>query len=327
MDSNMKTSLIIGAGQLGSRHLQGLVKYAGQLEIYVLDPSTVSLKVAEERENEITHNHEVIYTQSWEALPDYFDIVFVSTSANIRETVIRKLLEHCEVRFLILEKVLFQELGAYQKVYDLLEQHNVVTYVNHPRRMFESYNNLKLKIKTNSQSVFSVVGGNWGIGCNALHLLDLFVYLTGKRLRDINADSIDVELLESSRKGFVEFTGTLTGHIIDGSYFSITSLKGESSSITVTIFNNEQRFLIQEGGTPQVYEFEKKNLFNSKSDSFNVQYQSELTTNIAVGLLENGFCTLPTYDEARHTHEFFLRIMLEKYNKITGLQTTILPIT
>ncbi len=323
----MKTCLIIGSGQLGSRHLQGLVKYSGQLEIYVLDPSIDSLKVAEERENEIIHNHEVIYTQSWEALPDFFDIVIVATNANIRESVIRKLLEHHKVRFLILEKVLFQELGAYQRVNDLLVQHNVITYVNHPRRMFESYNNLKLKIETNSQSVFTVVGGNWGIGCNALHLLDLFVYLSGKKLQDVNVDSIEDDLLESSRKGFVEFTGTLTGHLIDGSFFSLSSFKGESSSISVAIFSNEQRFIIQEGGTPQIYEFEKKNLFNCKSDAFKVQYQSELTTNIVVGLLENDFCSLPTYDEARHTHELFLRMMLDKYNKITGLQTTILPVT
>jgi hypothetical protein len=327
MDSNMKTSLIIGAGQLGSRHLQGLVKYSGQLEIYVLDPSIDSLKVAEDRENEITHNHEVIYTKSWDALPDFFDMVIIATNANIRESVIRKLLEHHKVRFLILEKVLFQELGAYHRVNDLLTQHNVITYVNHPRRMFESYNSLKLKIETNSQIVFSVVGGNWGIGCNALHLLDLFVYLSGKKLQDINVDSIEDELLESSRSGFVEFTGTLTGHLTDGSFFCITSFKGQSSSITVTIFSNEQRFIVQEGGTPQIYELEKKNLFSCQNDTFKVQYQSELTTNIVIELFENDFCSLPTYDESRHTHELFLRAMLEKYNKITELQATILPIT
>jgi len=323
----MRTSLIIGAGQLGSRHLQGLVKYLGQLEIYVLDPSIESLKIAQEREKEITHQHKIIYTQSWEILPDFFDIVILATNANIRESIINKLLENHKVRFLILEKVLFQELGAYQRVHELLVKHNVITYVNHSRRMFESYGNLKVNIDTNSQSVYSVVGGNWGLGCNALHFLDLFVYLSGKKLQDLNVNSIKDELLESSREGFAEFTGTLTGHLTDGSFFSITSLKGESSSITVTIFNNEQRFIIQEGETPQIYQLVKKNLFSCKNDVFKVQYQSELTTNIAVGLLENDFCTLPTYDEARHTHELFLTTMLEKYNKITGLQATILPVT
>ena len=62
MDNHINNCLIIGAGQLGSRHLQGLVKYLGQLEIYVLDPSIDSLIIAQEREREITHNHEIIYT-------------------------------------------------------------------------------------------------------------------------------------------------------------------------------------------------------------------------------------------------------------------------
>lgn len=323
----MKTSLIIGAGQLGSRHLQGLAGYLGQLEIYVLDPSIDSLKIAQEREKEITHKHSIIYTQSWDILPKFFDIVIVATSANIRESVINQLVQNHKVRFLILEKVLFQELDAYQRVHELLVKHNVITYVNHPRRMFESYRNLKAIMETNCQSVYNVVGGNWGLGCNALHFLDLFVYLSGRKLQDINVNSIEDELVESSRKGFAEFTGTLTGHLEGGSLFSITSLKGLPSAITVTIFNNEQRFIIQEGGTPQIYELIKKNLFSCENDVFKIQYQSELTANIIVELLKNDSCLLPTYDEARHTHEIFLKVMLEKYNKIMRLQSNILPIT
>lgn len=327
MDNHINNCLIIGAGQLGSRHLQGLVKCLEQLEIYVLDPSLDSLKIAQEREKEINHKHKVIYTQSWEILPEFFDIVIVATNANIRESVINKLLENHKVRFLILEKVLFQELNAYQRVRDLLVQHNVITYVNHPRRMFESYINIKANLDSNIQSIYSVVGGNWGIGCNALHFLDLFVFLSEKKLKYINVNLIEDELLESSRKGFTEFTGTLTGYLTDGSFFNITSLKGESSAISVTIFNNEQRLIIQEGLTPQIYELEKKNLFNCKKDIFKVQYQSELTTNIVDGLLNNNSCSLPSYDDARHTHELFLTTMLEKYNNITGLQAKILPIT
>jgi hypothetical protein len=317
MDSNLKKCLIIGAGQLGSRHLQGLVKYLGQLKIYILDPSIESLKIAQDREKEIIHNHETVYTQSWELMPDFFDMVIIATNSNVRESVINKLLENHKVHFLILEKVLFQELKAYQRVHDLLVKHNVITYVNHPRRLFESYINLKLKIEKNIQSVFNVVGGNWGLGCNALHFLDLFVYLSGNKLQDINVNFIEDDLLESSRKGFVEFTGSLTGKLTDGSFFSISSLRGVSSAISLTIFNNEQRFLVQEGETPQIYELEKKNMFSCKNDFFKVQYQSELTTNIVLELLENNFCLLPTYDEARHNHELFLTKVLEKYNLIT----------
>lgn len=323
----MRTVLIIGAGQLGSRHLQGLVKYLGQLNIFVLDPSIGSLKIAKEREKEITHRHNITYTQDWGVLPTFFDVVIVATNANIRELVINQLLGNHKIRFMILEKVLFQDLQAYQRVHELLIKHDVTAYVNHPRRMFESYKNIKVKLGTSSQSVYSVVGGNWGLGCNALHFLDLFVYLSGKKLRAINVDSIDDDLPESSRKGFTEFTGTVSGHLQDESFFSITSLRGVLSPITVTILNNEQRFLIQEGGTPQIFELDKKILFSCKNDAFKVHYQSELTTNIVLELLDNDSCPLPSYEEARHTHELFLSAMLEKYNKITGLQSNILPIT
>lgn len=323
----MKTSLIIGAGQLGSRHLQGLVKLEEQIEIYVLDLSIDSLKIAQEREKEINHNHKIVYTKSWDILPVFFDIVIIATNANIRESIINQLLSKHKVHFLILEKVLFQELEAYQRVHELLLKHDVITYVNHPRRMFKSYADLKLKMETNVQSIYSIVGGNWGLGCNALHLLDLIVYLSGHKIIDIDINSVDDELLESSRVGFVEFTGTLTGHLSDNSFFSISSLKGNLSSLSIAIFNSEQRFVIQEGGTPKIYELAQNNSFKIENQEFNIQYQSQLTTNIALELFENNFCLLPTFDDARNTHELFIREMLVKYNKITGLNSCILPVT
>ena len=44
----MKISLIIGAGQLGSRHLQGLLKLTQEQVVYVLDPSNDSLSIAKQ---------------------------------------------------------------------------------------------------------------------------------------------------------------------------------------------------------------------------------------------------------------------------------------
>jgi predicted dehydrogenase len=327
MDNNLKICLIIGAGQLGSRHLQGLVKILDRMEIYVLDPSLSSLRTAQDREREIINNHKVVYTQSWDDLPDSFTLVIIATNAIIRESLVNKLLEKHKVQFLILEKILFQELAAYKRVHEILVKHNVKTYVNHPRRIFESYRNLKSILKSNLKSVYSVVGGNWGLGCNSIHFLDLFVFLSGEKLKDLDVKYVEDELYESSRTGFVEFAGTISGQLSNDSFFSITSIQGESSSVSVSVLNNEQRFVIQEGGTPQIYVLEKEDLFKCKSDFFKILYQSESTTNIAFDLFETGICLLPTYDEARHTHELFISKMLEKYNKITGLKSTILPIT
>ena len=323
----MKNIAVIGAGQLGSRHLQGLVKYVEKLNIYVLDSSLESLKIARERESEISHSHEIYYSQQWEALPDYLDIVIIATSANVRETLINQLVLKNKVNFLILEKVLFQQLDAYERINEILLKHNVTTYVNHPRRMFDSYKKLKSILTIGKQNIFNVVGGNWGLGCNALHFLDLFIYLSEEKLSDFSTNNIDDKLLDSNRKGFVEFTGTITGRLSKGSLFSISSLDMEPSSITVTISNDEERFVIQEGGTPKIYELSKKESFNLITHDFNVEYQSSLTCELVTELFNNGVCSLPTYDEARHTHELFISGMLEKFNAINGLEATILPIT
>jgi len=323
----MKHIAVIGAGQLGSRHLQGLVKYLEKLKIFVVDPSLDSLKVAEEREKQIVNDHEVIYTQDWDTLPDFLDLVIVATSANIRENIINRLVSNHKVSFLILEKVLFQELDAYERVGKLLVEYNVKTYVNHPRRMFESYRNLKQVLKNENQNIFNVVGGNWGFGCNALHFLDLFIYLSEEKLAEFTTAYIDNELLDSNRKGFIEFTGTITGKLAGGSLFSISSFEGQSSSITVTISNGQERFIIQEGGTPKMYELSQKKSFEMMTHDFNVEYQSALTFKLLSELFEDDFCSLPTYDEAKHTHELFITGMLQKFNTIKQLESTILPIT
>jgi predicted dehydrogenase len=49
----MKSIVIIGAGQLGSRHLQALRLIDEPIRIQVVDPSHESLKVAEERFNQV----------------------------------------------------------------------------------------------------------------------------------------------------------------------------------------------------------------------------------------------------------------------------------
>ena len=45
---------LIGAGQIGSRHLQGLAKSTLQYKIYVVDPDEKSLSVAKIRYQEVS---------------------------------------------------------------------------------------------------------------------------------------------------------------------------------------------------------------------------------------------------------------------------------
>jgi len=104
----MIKNLIVGAGQLGSRHLQGMLKYNESTQIiYVIDPSLEALNISKSRAAEIDHNHQLFFQQDWNNLPEIFNVVIVATNADVREKVINQLLSNFKVKYLVLEKVLF----------------------------------------------------------------------------------------------------------------------------------------------------------------------------------------------------------------------------
>ena len=52
----MKNIVIIGAGELGSRHLQGVLKSRGRFNVFVVDPSDSALQTANARAEEVLTN-------------------------------------------------------------------------------------------------------------------------------------------------------------------------------------------------------------------------------------------------------------------------------
>lgn len=326
----MINNLIIGAGQLGSRHLQGMLKSNKQLQsIYVIDPSEDALNISKNRATEVEHNHQLLFQQDWNDLPNGFDVAIIATNSNVREKVIVQLLKDYKVKYLILEKVLFSDIESYNRVYNLLKNNSVKTYVNHARRMFQSYKELKKAIGDTFVGSFQVTGGDWGLGCNGLHFIDLFEFISGSQVENMDAEWVDDVLLESKRKGFVEFTGSIKGKLKNGSIFQVTSLKGESISDIITLLGSEKRYIIQESESPAIYNICKKNSFTLQKSPFSVEFQSNLTTRLIDNLLESGFCLLPTFEEAKHTHMLFIEALLKRYNKSANAEENnkILPIT
>ena len=329
MDSNLNNQiLLIGAGQLGSRHLQGLLKMKNKQLILVLDQSESSLINAKSRANEIDNHHEVVYITNWERIPKSLDLVIVATGADVREYIITYLLEKHVVKNLVLEKILFQDIMAYQKIAALLESNGINTWVNHPRRMFSHYQEIRRQILVDkTELVFHVAGSNWGLGCNSLHFIDLITFLTDSPVASIDMEWIDTILHQSKRQGFVEFTGTVKGQLLNGSKFTITSFVGNPGPITITIANANNRWLIQEGGSPQVTLLSSDAAFKIITKEIVVEFQSSLTTRLAADILESNNCDLPTFKEARMTHEMFLTELLAKYVKLSGITTKFCPIT
>lgn len=153
---------IIGAGQLGSRHLQGLALIDIPVNIQVLDTSLTSLEVAKERYNQMALNDSIksiSFLQSIDDLPTKLDLVIIATNANVRCFIIKELLAKRTVSDFVLEKVVFQNVSDFEDVTKLFADKGIKAWVNCPRRMFPFYKELKSKLSNDGPISISVQGG------------------------------------------------------------------------------------------------------------------------------------------------------------------------
>ena len=130
---------IIGCGQLGSRHLQAMaatpLPEGMTLRLEVVEPWQGSRDTAQARLAEVNKSGiPAAFHESVAGLPRALDLVVVATTADVRRAVVEELLGHAAVRFLVLEKVLFQAPADYKAVADLCAAKGTRAWVNCPRR-------------------------------------------------------------------------------------------------------------------------------------------------------------------------------------------------
>jgi hypothetical protein len=203
----------------------------------------------------------------------------------------------------------------------------VRTWVNHPRRLQPNYQVIKEIIsKSNEIVMFDLFGANWGLACNGLHFIDLISFLTGADVESLDAAWVASEILPSKRKNFIELHGSVKGELSNGGKFILTSLLGEVPNLTISIATKSNRWIIDEGAQ-KIIHFVKDNSFCNIETDFVIDYQSTLTTRITTDIFESGNCNLPTYEQACKSHIPFIEETLKKYIEISGIQTTICPIT
>jgi hypothetical protein len=317
---------IIGAGQLGSRHLQGLKKITLEVAIFIVDPDQNSLNTSRERYNQVQGNpliESISYLKDISFLPNVLDIVIVATGSKPRASIIQLLLGNKKVKYLILEKFLFPSVHEYQEIANLLEQKQVKTWVNCSRRMFSFYRELKELLSGYKYLKYSIIGTNWGLACNAIHFLDHFAMLM-----EHNEFSIDVllesEIIESKRKDYIEFTGTIKGSF-NNSEFVFTSKQGTEAHCKMEI--KTDKYFIEVDESVGIIDIKYLNTNEIISKQVHIPYQSELTNIMVEQILKTGESDLTEYSESAKLHLQFLIPVVDFYNKITGNKSDMCPIT
>ena len=317
----MAEVVIIGAGQLGSRHLQGLKTARSSLNIWVLDNNPASLNVAEERYNSVNAVGEkaVHFVNDIQLLPNELDLVIVATGSKPRSSIVRSLTNNKHIQNFVLEKVLFPSLCEYEEIADLLEANEIKCWVNCPRRMYGYYQRLHDEIDNSQPLHMSLIGKDWGLCCNAMHFIDVFKYLCKDEIKSVSNSDIVPEIIESKRPGYIEMNGKLTVTSMNGNILILESTKEYNGDMILTIRNGEKEWIICE---PKGWL-----KCNDNEYTIHVPFQSQLTGELTDMILGKGTCPLASYNESAKMHKVFLASIIESYNKITGEQHTSCPIT
>lgn len=321
--------VIIGSGQLGSRHLQALSLLDRPALIFVVDPNEDSLKLAEKRFLEISNAGnrivDVKYCSSIDKIPNHIDLAIISTNSDIRRAIIENLLNCCRVNYLILEKVLFQKINDFAYIDNLLKAKNVQAWVNCPRRMMNFYKELKCKLATESLFEINIFGSNWGLATSSIHMIDLISFLSNSTEYKITNTNIDDEPKESKRKGFYELTGAIDGFFNDSIKFKISSFYKGNVPYTIQIISDKSILYIRavEG---KYWIGEEKTNWKLEEVSFTFPFQSQLTHLAVQQILNTSQCSLTSYDESIKLHIPLLECFGDYFNKM-GYSSNFCPIT
>jgi hypothetical protein len=321
MTAMAHTVLVSGAGQLGSRYLQGLAKCRLPLRIFVQDSSPDSLERARLRWHDVASPqaiHEVSYHSLIETLPRQIDVAIVATTADCRPKVVGHIAAHAGVRFWVLEKVLAQSQSGLDEIVTHVGAGSNA-WVNTPRRMMPWHREIKGRLSLGRPMTLTVKGGAWGLACNAVHFLDLLAWWSGETLQAVTTDRLAPRWFESKRPGNWEITGTLEARFSGGSKVLLSAAEG-IVPLLLEVADGRLTWLIKEADG-----------LASRSDgiavSGRIEYQSDMTAPLVESILEGCGCDLPTLEESVALHRVFIGSMLEYWRKTADSGAALVPIT
>ncbi len=320
-----KNIILVGCGNIGSRHLQALVKLPFDVDIHVIEKSNKSKNLANDRLNEIKFNkknHQIFWYDSISKFTNNSDLVIISTLSQGRVDLILNLLKNKNKKFLI-EKPVCQSKKEYENLLKQMKLFKATGWVNTNRRYFESYKKIKDELKNSKFININVVSKASGLGTNAIHFFDLFSWLIDDSKIKLNGEFLIPKIFLNKRgKEFKEFYGTIVGSGKNNSSITLTFLPSNTESIFVTISTDSANYVIDELNHNAI----KMGKINKKFN-FTYEHASQLTTKIAKDILEKNTSFLPKLDESYVHHTELFRIFNLHMKKQLKREVSLCPIT
>jgi len=323
--------LIVGCGQLGSRHLQAIASLPQVKQIEVVDPRPESLALGQERLEEITDPNpsmSIRWLSSLEEATKGGDLCIVATQADVRCQIVHQVVDGLGYSSFLLEKVVAESVGDYEKLVDYSRSKGLSVWVNCKARAHPSHKRAKTHIDPAEPIVFSVVGGNHGLATNGIHSAALFSFYDEAECIESAGSHVD-QILHASKRGDGRFdlSGTLRGYTEKGSQFTLSFAGNHTGPAHYTIVAPRYRAVIDDM-TKWYYASTAEDGWTWHEVPFDANLLvSNMTRYFAADILRSGRCELPTLEECYPAHRFILSELLPHFNKLSGSNGDRCPVT
>jgi|TARA_B110000438_G_scaffold289928_1_gene325046 predicted dehydrogenase len=319
----MRKIVLVGSGDIGSRHLQALCKSTEETAIEIIEQNEKAINRTKSRLDEVKFSKDKIKFKWKKTIQDCSnesDLVIVATLAEGRAKIIKELLEKNHTRFII-EKMVCQSQSEYDMILENMNKYNARGWVNTRYRYFDFYKKIKSRLKLAPIHI-SVTSSFAGLSTGTIHYMDLFNWLTETDDIKLNGDMILPKILSSKRsEKLVEFSGLINGKSEYGS-ISITYLPEDKIPHVVSIEGQEGYVIIDEISNK---------ILNASENFAHMQYQpdyiSNITTKIVKDILNNNNCELPTIQDLYNSHMGLFQIFNNHLEKSGNEKRALCPIT
>ncbi len=321
----MRRIIVAGAGQIGSRYLQGLAKLTEPSEIWAYDILQNSLDRARQRWEEVPSSmmHRLKTTSDLEEVKGTtFDLAILSCTADSRPYLVSILSKEANVRAWLLEKLLAQSTSGLRLIRDSIPK-EVPAWVNTPMMTYPLYQQLIAKL--NGAPVDARFLNITGVACNSIHYVDFVARLRNTDIKSVSVDGLQKWTPYVKRPWLFDAEGFMKVSYSDGSVLSISGVSANrSNGVDFSI-----RSLHDTSRCWNIYEQAGKAV-SADGEERNGQgfcFQSESTPILVNKIFSNSDTNLPTLYESLRQHEPILEAFLRHWNQVMPNKRAELPIT
>ena len=327
----MARVLIVGCGELGSRHLQAACALAGVDEIEVVEPRPEAIQRGRERVGQVSDRNEAIAYRWIESLAEASergDLCIVATQADVRCRVVRDVAEKLGYSAFLIEKMVAQSLADYDALLEFARQRGVSVWVNCKTRAHASHRRVKEHLDPSEPLMLTHLGGNHGLANNGIHAADLFAFYDEASWIKGSGSRVDPKLHASKkRKGTFDLSGTLMGRSDKGSQFVLSFTADDEAPPYFSIFSPRYRAIVDDM-MRTFYESTEESGWQWKSIPLEENMMvSNMTRRFVTDILASNACELPTLEQCYPAHRFILEELQPHFQKLLDNSSDRCPVT